>query len=180
MTADKLTMEELAGDVLEWARTAKPQEYEATMGVKAAGMGRKFNACLRRLTEIRWQDDPDWRLKAPLRLLEETNVVGKFRLPNGVEVEVAGRHAPNVKAGEHRTWGWGELARYIDEGWDIDLIMKAKDLLDLGIQEGQPYPIVEYRPPPPPPKRETPRSTRRRKLAEQANMSINDKTSDDS
>jgi hypothetical protein len=172
----------MAECVREWAEVNKPKEWAASEEIRRTdAMPKKYRACIRRLVEIRWAEDPDWRLKAPLRALEETSIVAIFRLPIGEDVEVAGRYAIRPETGETRVWGWAEVAKYIDEGWDLKMVLAAKRSLDLAVQEGQPYPVTPYVPPvKPPAPAVVKRSGRRQRLAAQENMQITDPTKDQS
>lgn len=147
----------VAEHILAWAKEHHPEKYAETL--KVARRPKTFARFLSRLVEIRFAEDPDW--DPPLRVLEETSLRVRFRLPSGAEIEVAGRHAEG-----DRVWTFAELAQLYETGGDLGAALAVKQALDLVWDDGQPF-----APPPEPEKREPePTETEPETVFEQGEM----------
>lgn len=167
----QMTNDELAGQVLSWAKEKHPDKYRETVGVSVRP--RTYRAYLLRLIEIRWEEDPEWRHGVPYLALEETAIVARFKAGDGTEVEVKGRKAIRPERGETREWGWAELHIYREYGWTIEQALMMKSELDLVVNDGQPTEIVKWTPPPREEKApKKPYRPRRGKSAKQQDMNV--------
>lgn len=151
-----MTNDELAAVILPWAKEHHPDKYEPTIAVSSRPHA--FRRYLCRLIEIRWEEDHAWRSEAPLRALEETSITQRFRLRNGMCIEVKGSRAPG-----ERVWTWNELAMIYDNGLNIEDVASLKQDWDLVVDDGQFGParyVPPAREPEPAPAPEPERTTR--------------------
>lgn len=121
----------LAMAILPWAKEHHPEKYKATLEV--ASRPAAFRNYMARLIEIRWQEDVEWRMSAPLDALEETSIRARFRhRPSNRTIEVAGRLSTP------RLWAWGELAEMLEKGVALTTAMRVKDALELEVADPPP------------------------------------------
>lgn len=119
-----LTIDELSALILPWAKEKHPDKYAATL--KVAVKQATFRRYVARLIEVRYEEEPEWRERAPLRALEETSLRVRMRHPaTGTEIEVCGRGV------EGRTWGFAEMAEALEAGLDFETVKRIKDGFDL-------------------------------------------------
>lgn len=116
----------MAALILPWAKEKHPEKYAQTL--KVAPNRETFRRYMARLVEVRYEEEAEWRMQAPLRLLEETGIKQKMRHPQtGTEIEVCGRRV------EGRTWGFTEMAEAIEAGFDFESVVRIKEAWDLEV-----------------------------------------------
>lgn len=119
-----MTIDELSASILPWAKEKHPDKYAQTL--KVVTKPATFRKYVTRLIEVRYEEEPEWREQAPLRLLEETSLRVKMRHPaTGTEIEVCGRGV------EGRTWGFAEMAAAVEAGMDFETVLRIKEGFDL-------------------------------------------------
>jgi hypothetical protein len=111
--------------VLPWAEVHRPEAFQATMAVMQAGTPQALLNYLIRLVEVRWAEDPAWRLDAPLWALDLTKITLRLqRRATGQVLAFSGRRVKDAP------WRFRDLAALAGPA-DLDLLLAAREALDL-------------------------------------------------
>lgn len=132
---------DLAALVLPWADMHHPDKATQTRSVESRpDVYRRY---LLRLVEIRWHDDPSFRLMVSTDVLDETAITARWRTKSGTVLDVGGAKAPGP-----RRWAWGELTMLMNAPDSLESLAAIKDILDLETVEVGPTkplpPPIDY------------------------------------